>query len=142
MYVKVTDGSVDTFPYTIDQLKSENPDVSFPASITDAILTDYGVYPVVKVDAPDHDPQLVKVTMTNPTLVNGKWTQTWEQSNRPTSEAASYMRHDRDKLLAETDYLALSDQTLSAEMATYRQALRDVPSQSGFPFNVTWPTKP
>jgi len=142
MYVKVADGSVDTFPYTIDALKAANPNVSFPASISDATLADYGVYPVTKVDAPDHDPQLVKVTMTNPTLVDGKWTQTWTQTNRPTSEVASSMRHERDKLLAETDYLALSDQTLTTEMSAYRQALRDVPSQSGFPLNVTWPTKP
>jgi len=142
MYVKVVDGSVNTFPYTIDALKAANPNVSFPASISDATLADFGVYPVAKVDAPDHDPQLVKVTMTNPTLVDGKWTQTWTKSNRPTSEAAFNMRHERDKLLADTDHHALSDQTLSTNMSTYRQALRDVPAQSGFPFNVTWPTKP
>ena len=142
MYVKVADGSVDTFPYTLDALKAANPNVSFPASIPDATLAAYGVYPVTKVDAPDHDPQLVKVTMTNPTLVDGKWTQTWTQSNRPSSEVASSMRNERDKLLVETDYLALSDQTLSTNMTTYRQALRDVPAQSGFPFNVTWPVKP
>jgi len=52
------------------------------------------------------------------------------------------VRSQRNALLAETDYLALSDATLSSEMATYRQALRDVPSQAGFPTSVTWPTKP
>ena len=36
------------------------------------------------------------------------------------------LRQKRDRLLAATDYLALSDQTLSAEMSTYRQALRDI----------------
>ena len=55
------------------------------------------------------------------------------------------LRSKRDKLIAETDYLALSDQTLSAEMSTYRQALRDITNgittveQAN---NVTWPTKP
>ena len=55
------------------------------------------------------------------------------------------LRAKRDKLIAETDYLALSDQTLSAEMSTYRQALRDITNgittveQAN---NVTWPTKP
>lgn len=142
MYVKIVDGSVNTFPYTIDALKAANPNVSFPASIPDATLADYGVYPVTKVDAPDHDPELVRVTMANPTLVDGKWTQAWTQSNRSSSDVAFSMRNKRNKLLVETDYLALSDQTLSAEMTTYRQALRDVPAQSGFPLNVTWPTKP
>jgi len=36
------------------------------------------------------------------------------------------LRRKRNQLLAETDYLALSDQTMSAEMTTYRQALRDI----------------
>jgi hypothetical protein len=55
------------------------------------------------------------------------------------------LRAKRDRLIAETDYLALSDQTLSTEMATYRQALRDITNgittveQAN---NVTWPTKP
>jgi hypothetical protein len=52
------------------------------------------------------------------------------------------IRAKRNSLLAETDYLALSDTTLSSDMAAYRQALRDVTSQAGFPTNVTWPTKP
>jgi len=59
--------------------------------------------------------------------------------------AMSTLRAKRDRLIAETDYLALSDQTLSTEMATYRQALRDITNgittveQAN---NVTWPTKP
>ena len=58
-----------------------------------------------------------------------------------TAEKWKRVRADRNRKLAETDYLALSDQTLSAEMNTYRQALRDVPTQSD-PDNITWPTKP
>jgi hypothetical protein len=38
--------------------------------------------------------------------------------------------------------VASSDVTMSSDMTTYRQALRDVPAQEGFPFSVTWPTKP
>lgn len=52
------------------------------------------------------------------------------------------IRAERDRLLAETDYLALSDNTMSAAMTTYRQALRDITDQAGFPTSVTWPTKP
>lgn len=58
----------------------------------------------------------------------------------PVSEAD--VRKQRDGLLAETDWMALSDVTMSAEMATYRQALRDITDQQGFPSSVTWPTKP
>lgn len=55
---------------------------------------------------------------------------------------ANKARIERDSLLAETDYLALSDNTMSAAMTTYRQALRDITDQAGFPSSVTWPTKP
>ena len=58
-----------------------------------------------------------------------------------TAEKWKRVRADRNRRLAETDYLALSDQTLSTEMSTYRQALRDVPTQTD-PDNITWPTKP
>ena len=53
----------------------------------------------------------------------------------------SNVRRDRDRRLSETDYLALSDQTLSDAMETYRQELRDVPAQSD-PDNISWPSKP
>tara|TARA_R110001632_G_scaffold36801_4_gene92925 strand:- start:257 stop:520 length:264 start_codon:yes stop_codon:yes gene_type:complete len=52
------------------------------------------------------------------------------------------VRNQRDSLLASTDWMALSDVTMSDAMTTYRQALRDIPAQSGFPSSVTWPTKP
>ena len=51
------------------------------------------------------------------------------------------VRSQRDRKLAETDYLALGDNTLSADMKKYRQDLRDVPTQSD-PDDITWPTKP
>ena len=52
------------------------------------------------------------------------------------------VRRDRDRKLAETDYLALSDSTLASNMKTYRQALRDVPEDNADPDDITWPTKP
>ena len=51
------------------------------------------------------------------------------------------VRRERNRKLAETDYLALSDNTLSNDMKKYRQDLRDVPTQSD-PDNITWPSKP
>lgn len=55
---------------------------------------------------------------------------------------AADVRQERNQLLSETDWMAGSDVTMSDEWRTYRQALRDVPAQSGFPTDVTWPTKP
>ena len=51
------------------------------------------------------------------------------------------VRSERNSKLAETDYLALGDNTLSTAMKKYRQDLRDIPSQSD-PDDITWPTKP
>ena len=51
-------------------------------------------------------------------------------------------REERNRLLAETDFYALSDVTMSAEMATYREALRDLPASTENSEDVVWPTKP
>ena len=52
------------------------------------------------------------------------------------------LRQRRNQLLAETDYLALADVTLTDEMRAYRQALRDLPANTADPANPVWPTKP
>lgn len=62
--------------------------------------------------------------------------------NAPTSIdhlQAPAMRQLRNAKLAETDWTASSDVTMSDAMKAYRQALRDVPAQSGFPTDITWP---
>jgi len=56
--------------------------------------------------------------------------------------AAAQVREERDIKLAETDWMASSDLTLSSDWASYRSSLRDVPAQEGFPNTITWPTKP
>ena len=78
-----------------------------------------------------------------------------EETARDTEEAAWAagegdralvgMRETRNRLLADTDFYALSDVTLSADMTTYRQDLRDLPSGLSTEDQVnavTWPTKP
>ena len=59
-----------------------------------------------------------------------------------TEQALSSLRRERNRLLAETDYLALVDSTLTDEMRAYRQALRDLPANTEDPANPVWPTKP
>jgi len=51
------------------------------------------------------------------------------------------IREQRDEKLKETDWRASSDLTLSDDWKTYRQALRNIPTQSD-PYNITWPTQP
>jgi len=73
------------------------------------------------------------------------WTQlkTAEQLEAERLEqAAEQVRNERDRLLAETDFMALSDVTMPQAVVDYRQALRDVPQQPGFPDDVVWPEVP
>jgi len=58
----------------------------------------------------------------------------------PTALLEAYARDRRDLLLSQTDWMANSDVTMSDAWRTYRQALRDVPSQ--LPGAVTWPSEP
>lgn len=51
-------------------------------------------------------------------------------------------RAQRNALLSATDWMALSDVTMSPEWAAYRQALRDITGQAGFPENINWPIEP
>ena len=52
------------------------------------------------------------------------------------------VRWERDRLLKETDWWGVSDHTMSQSQSDYRQLLRNIPQQEGFPFEITWPTKP
>ena len=79
---------------------------------------DSGKAYTVKVESTTTDEQT--------TLTNFKWVE---------------VRSERDNLLKDTDWRASSDLILSDEWKTYRQALRDIPTQSD-PFNITWPTVP
>ena len=66
-------------------------------------------------------------------------------ANAAPARALAEMRERRNQLLAETDFYALSDVTLSDDMTTYRQALRDLPAGKDTVAkvnNATWPTKP
>tara|TARA_R110000782_G_scaffold137973_1_gene230420 strand:+ start:759 stop:1037 length:279 start_codon:yes stop_codon:yes gene_type:complete len=56
--------------------------------------------------------------------------------------AAAEIRTERDAKLSATDWTASTDVTMTAEMTTYRQALRDVPAQAGFPNTIDWPEAP
>ena len=62
------------------------------------------------------------------------------------AELADGTRNNRDRLISETDFYLLHDYPIDSknleELKTYRQALRDIPEQSGFPKEVTWPEQP
>lgn len=140
MYIKITNGQPEN--YSIGQLRRDNPNTSFPKSPSDALLAEWGVYPYTVQDRPEYDYLTQTLKQTALAEVNSAWTQGWEVSNLPVEDAGRNIRSQRDSLLSQTDWMALSDVTMSPEWAAYRQALRDVTAQDGFPYAVIWPTKP
>ena len=152
MYVKVTNGSVDQYPYTVGELRRDNPNTSFPRVIQAQTLESYGVYAVTTEDYPVVNPKTHKVVaQTTPTLVDDIWTIGYNTVALTAEEITSYNtaiadsnRAVRDRLLTETDWWAVSDRTMTAEQTAYRQALRDITSHANWPHldEADWPTKP
>jgi len=156
LLVKTSNGQVEQFPYTLGDLRRDNPQTSFPKKIGDAILASYGIFHVMPSQQPEHDPLVQTVVRdaephnnetavdeeTGETYETGRWFIGYTVVNKPQDQAEQAVRNKRDRLLQDTDWQALSDNTMGEAMTTYRQALRDVPDQDGFPFSVVWPTKP
>ena len=139
------------------QFKALYPNTSFPKPMTAEVYESFG-YDVVL--------QGPQATVTGPYGVStrsgveekdGKWYSKFVAGPvfANADEEAAYkadvdarqartVRADRDRKLAECDWTQANDSPLKAASAwtTYRQSLRDVPGQSGFPHTVTWPTKP
>tara|TARA_R110001632_G_scaffold79393_2_gene177900 strand:- start:269 stop:727 length:459 start_codon:yes stop_codon:yes gene_type:complete len=152
MFVKITNGEVDQYPYTVGDLRRDNSKTSFTKTIREATMASYGVYPVGYEAAPAYDPLTHRLQHSSvPSLVDGEWkltkavvVLTADQIADATAAKAQEVRKDRDARLAETDYFALTDVTMDAVMTTYRQALRDITSHADFPYleDADWPTKP
>ena len=150
MFAKITNGVAERFPYSVGDLRRDHLNTSFPKTIPEATMAEYGMVPVTQIAAPEHNPLTHGVTYGPlPVLQNGSWVLVPSIvellpeviAARLTIEV-DRVRTDRNMRLAETDWTALSDVTMSSEMAAYRQALRDITLQPGFPHDVLWPTKP
>lgn len=150
MYILAPNQTAEKYPYSIGALRRDNPNTSFPRNPSDAILSRFNVFPVYARAQPRAD-HTKNVTEGTPVLQDGKWTQTWDVIDATAEEiaerndnAADAARARRNALIAETDYLALTDNTLTTEMSAYRQALRDITSHANWPHltEADWPVKP
>ena len=140
MHLKLTNGT--PAKYTLGQLRRDNPQTSFPKLIPDDLLASYDVYPYTRPNTPAYDSLTHRLTDGAFEQVDGAWVLPYVVEQQSLEQAERNIRSRRDGLLQETDWMALSDVTMSAEMTSYRQALRDITAQAGFPYEVTWPTKP
>ena len=146
MYVKATNGTIDQYPYTVGNLRRDNPKVSFPRNIPAETLAEYGMYLVTVLDRPKATNYQVVVQDTTPTLIEGVWTLGWtirDKTQDEINELSQGERSKRNSLLSRSDWTQVVDAPVDkVAWANYRQALRDVPNQSDFPLDITWPTEP
>ncbi len=151
---------------TVSQFKSTKPNTSFPKQITTDILDSYGYDVVLNGPAATVTAPYGMSTRSGVEEVDGKWftkfvagpvfTDTKDDDGktvtaatneatykaRVDADAAANVRSQRDTKLADCDWTQTNDSPVKDESkwTTYRQALRDVPTQDGFPHTVTWPT--
>lgn len=148
------------------QLRQENPNMSMPKVWNSNTFDALNVDPVLAAPKPTSGIGQYQTVTRNGVVQddNNNWVQAWQivdmfsddadlgtkaeqeaayQAELDT-EAADRNRTQRDILIAETDFYALSDVTMSAEMTTYRQALRDITTHANWPHlnDDDWPTKP
>lgn len=151
MYVKIINGTVAQYPYDTHFLRIDNPNVSFPADETLIPFATYNTFPVVATAKPAYD-YTKNVAEDIPQLIDGHWTQVWETTEATEVEKADRLekqwikiRKQRNDELVDTDWTQLADAPITAEkkteVATFRQALRDITNQAN-PFEINWPTNP
>jgi len=138
-----------TYPLTVGDIKARHPDVSF-GLMTSEILRDFGYAEVNPSPAPQWNEHLQKLVELAPTKIEESWFVVWSVVDMtPTEQAeheskqAELVRQARNEKLAASDWTQVADAPVDkAAWAAYRQALRDVPTQAGFPWDVIWPEQP
>jgi hypothetical protein len=142
MYLKLNNEIIEKYPYSIGELRRDNPQTSFPATPSNVLLAEWNMSPVKPTPKPEYN-YLTQTVIEKQPVNNNGWTQVWEVNNLPQNEAEANVRGYRDELLSESDWTQVADAPVDkAAWAAYRQALRDIPQQAGFPYSVNWPSKP
>jgi hypothetical protein len=151
LYVKAIDNQIVAYPYFPTDLIRANSNTSFPAGpLSSETLAEYNVFPVHFADQPVVNPRAQRVVELAPLFDGQSWIQQWAVEAIPqveidamTNQQAASVRADRNARLAATDWRVIKaleeGNGLNPELFVYRQSLRDVPSQPGFPWNVVWP---
>ena len=151
MYLKVS-GSTITYPYSVYDLKAENPNTSFPTTIPDSLLEEFSVYKVELKDSGYDNDDTKDVLEITPILSGSVYVQTYQitDADSETIEKRkeikwTEVRTKRNTLLSESDWTQFQDSPITGSSLTnwqtYRQSLRDVTTQSD-PYNIIWPTIP
>ena len=135
---------------TDSEFRAMFPNTGFPVQLTEEIINDFGGD--VVLEGPQSQPTRYQVGYRDGVeQIGDQWFTKYsvadmEQEAKDALDAqqAKAVRDDRTRRLADCDWTQGKDiaDAVSQPWATYRQALRDVPAQAGFPWDVTWPQEP
>lgn len=134
---------------TESEFRSLHPNTSFPPQLTVELLDSFGADPVL--NGPQAQPTRYQVAFRDGVEeINGQWFTKFSVADMDADAIASLdarqadsVRAERNRKLTASDWTQVADAPVDkAAWAAYRQGLRDVPSQAGFPWDVTWPVEP
>lgn len=133
--------------YSFRQLRADNPNVSFPDQPNAQVLFAHDCYVYDRPPRPAFDGLVERVNDAEFVQdTDGAWSRGWTIERLSLADAERNIRNERTLRLRETDDYTLAQLTtpkpMPIEISQYQTALRDVPQQAGFPYSVTWPTKP
>jgi len=137
------------------------PNTSLPQQLTESIINDLGADVVfegpqatggtryqysMRQGVEQIDSKFYTKYVLGPIFTDGETTAAEQETTYRAlkdNEQATQVRSTRNEILSKYDWTQVADAPVDkAAWATYRQALRDVPAQTGFPWEVTWPTTP
>lgn len=137
-YVKIEDGKVVTYPYSIEKLRRDNPNTSFPDLMSDDALAAYGVHPVFSLAAPSIDAATQKLVQdAEPELVDGQWQIGWVVANLTAEELvtakAAQEAARRAAYIAEADPLFFMSQRGEATTAEWEAKVAEIKARYPYP---------
>lgn len=142
MYLKLTNGT-NPQQYSYVQLINDYPEENFPTMPSDTVLAQYEVYPYVVDEMPPWDEDAEMVQLGKFYLKEAIWHRSWDVVSLPIEDVTRNKRLARDIKLIASDWTQVLDTPVNKEeWAAYRQKLRDVPAQPGFPYSIVWPVAP
>ena len=135
-FLKIVDG-VPT-KYLISAFRNEHKNVSFPKEIPEEILNSYDIYRYTELHE-GHNELTQTTAQGEFEQIEGSWVLRFTAVDLPLEVAERNIRNERNKRLLDTDWMMLLDRIPTDKQIEYRQALRDITNQLGFPYNVEWP---
>lgn len=131
------------------EFRALHPNTSLPQQLSEELINDMGGD--VVFEGPQAQPTRYQVGFADGVVqIDGKWYTKYSVADMNAeaiaakdTEQAKAMRSQRTDKLKDSDWTQVADAPVDqAAWATYRQALRDITAQPGFPWTVTWPTQP